>query len=194
MTCRDFWNAMPELEPEADQFPHAQECASCAALLERQRALAAGLRRVARNRNFVEAPSHLEAKVLDSFRARMAVHSVLRERRARLLRWIPAAAAALVLAAGLAWRWERPPSRVPSEQAATFQWYDTGDPESDFIPLTNGEDSPAVTEADMVHVQVPRSALVALGLPLEEGDASELVEAEVLLGAGGAPTAVRLVQ
>ena len=194
MTCREFWNTMPELEPETGQFPHAQECASCAALLERQRVLAASLHRAATGRHFVEAPSHLEAKVLDSFRARMAVHSVLRERRARVMRWIPAAAAVLLLASGLAWRWQQTPARTAGEQVARFQWYDAGDPETDFIPLTNTDDSPVVNEADIVQVRVPRSALVALGLPLEEEDASELVQAEVLLGAGGTPTAVRLVQ
>jgi hypothetical protein len=111
-----------------------------------------------------------------------------------MLRWIPAAAAVLLLAGGLTWKWQQTPARTASEQAASVQWYDTGDPETDFIPLTNTDDSPAVTEADIVQVQVPRSALVALGLPLEEEDASELVQAEVLLGAGGTPTAVRLVQ
>jgi hypothetical protein len=46
----------------------------------------------------------------------------------------------------------------------------------------------------LIRVEMPRSALIAMGVPLTDGDAAEPVEAELMLGAGGAPEAVRILQ
>ena len=45
----------------------------------------------------------------------------------------------------------------------------------------------------MVRVEVPRSAIVAMGIPVNEDLAPEQVEADVVLGADGMARAVRVL-
>ena len=68
MTCREFWRRMPELETGPEESEHTRQCAACAALLERQQALAASLRRLAMDGRTVEAPARLEASLRAAFR------------------------------------------------------------------------------------------------------------------------------
>ena len=191
MTCREFWVRMPELEAEGQPLEHARECAGCAALLERQRALAMGLRRVAGERNGLEAPARVEERLLEAFRGNrvpaevMATHGWPR-RSAQ----ISVAAAVMVLAVFLLWR--RPPQ--PIEPVAGTETTTAADLDSDFIPLPYAGEAGSAEDAALIRVEMPRSALIALGVPVADGDAGEPVEAEVLLGAGGAPQAVRVLQ
>jgi len=99
MNCAEFWNQMPELASGANpEHNHAAECPACAALLERQRRLASGLRTMAGDMRSVGAPPRLESNLLEAFRSQLAP-AAPRPMRAR---WTPvfswAAAVAAVIA------------------------------------------------------------------------------------------------
>jgi hypothetical protein len=67
-----------------------------------------------------------------------------------------------------------------------------------FIPLPNGAGVAAGDAADeddvnLVRVEVPRSAMIALGFDVGADRAEELVEADVMLGSNGMARAVRFL-
>jgi hypothetical protein len=191
MTCREFWDRMPELEAGGRPLEHASECAGCAALLERQRALAMGLRRVAGQRNDVEAPARVEERLLEAFRGHGApVPALATPAWPRRSAQVSVAAAVMVLAVFLLWR--RPPQ--PVAPVAGPETTAAADLDSDFIPLPYAGEAGSAEDAALIHVEMPRSALIALGIPVSDGDAAEPLEAEVLMGMGGAPQAVRVLQ
>jgi len=189
MTCREFWSQMPELSSEPGE--HVRECADCHAVWERQRAVAAGLRQIASNTKTLEAPVRVQRELLAAFRQHSgpAVAGSINPWRMRRWAWIPAVAAALILTVVLAWDFR------PGNSAAHLASLEAGDAsawDADFIPLPYAAGSGVSEDADLVHVQVSRSTLAAWGIPLAD-DSGDAVEAEVLLGAGGAPQAVRLL-
>jgi hypothetical protein len=193
MTCQEFWSRMPELEPE-QQFDHVRQCASCAILLERQRALSAGLRRMAAERHTVEAPAYLEAGLRAMFHSPPGLPATSLRWWAP---WVPAVAALLALALFLVWERRPPPAgRVgaPPVYIAFLAGDDAAELDSGFIPLLYAEPTGTPDDDDRVQIEVPRATLIALGIPMPEGDAREAVEAEVLLGAGGTLQAVRLLE
>jgi hypothetical protein len=191
MTCREFWSQMPELESEPGEFEHLRECSACQALLGRQRAVATGLRQIAANSKTLEAPARVERKLLAAFRnvSSEPVPEPVSLWPTRPWAWLPAVAAVLILAVLLVWNLH---PRGPGARFASLEADDASGWDTDFIPLPYAVGSAVSDDADLVHVQVSRSTLAAWGVPLadESGDA---IEAEVLLGAGGAPQAVRLL-
>jgi len=189
MTCREFWScgAGPSGPPSplgAAQMEHLNDCPACATLMERQQALAAGLRSLAQNRAAIEAPPRVEEQLLIAFRNHAAGVAAPPPKRSWLLswKWVPVAAAAAL--AVLLVRNSRPRPVDAPQQSASLE-------ADGFFRLPYAVDSS--DDGDLVRVQVPRSTLIALGVPLPEGG-GEPVEAEVLLSAGGAPEAVRLLQ
>ena len=199
MTCQEFWNEMPELETIPEQLEHARQCAACAALLRDQRALAAGLTQIARDRFSQEAPSRVEARLLKAFRdqaGRGAASSASRGPVGWWM-WVPAAAAVIVLAVFLV-RGHRPdgtPGDLGAAQIASEQAGDDGAAsDSEFLPVPYASSDDLAEEADLVSVEVPRSALVALGLPMAADGVAARVQAVVALSADGVVEGVRLVQ
>ena len=71
---------------------------------------------------------------------------------------------------------------------------DSSDAESDFIPIPNAARIEPNEDLNLVRVEVPRSAMIALGYAVSEDRASEPVEAEVVLGADGLARAVRFLE
>lgn len=65
---------------------------------------------------------------------------------------------------------------------------------TDFLPLTFTADSTAQLSGHLVRVTVPRSALVAMGLPMNAQRAGELVRADVFIGDDGLARAIRFIQ
>ena len=65
---------------------------------------------------------------------------------------------------------------------------------TDFLPLTFTADSTAPESGHLVRVTIPRSALVAMGLPMNAERAGELVRAEVFIGDDGLARAIRFIQ
>lgn len=194
MTCDEFWSAMPELDAAAVEWEHARECLACAQLLERQRALRSGLETLAAGRKSLGAPARLEHALLASFRASHEAAPAAPAARRRWMpawNWAPMAAAVAGLAFLLAWNFR--PREAPRTAAAATEIADAAASDADFIPLPYATDKLTSEDADRVQVQLPRSTLIAWGIPIAD-EAGGPVEAELLLGAGGAPEAVRLLQ
>jgi hypothetical protein len=70
----------------------------------------------------------------------------------------------------------------------------TGEIATDFLPLTFTADSTAPESGHLVRVTIPRSALVAMGLPMNAERAGELVRADVFIGDDGLARAIRFIQ
>jgi hypothetical protein len=208
MNCQEFWNTMPELahETEDGHLEHLGECSACAALLNRQRTLASGLRMLAADWRSVEAPARVESRLTAAFlgQAGLAV------RRPATRWWVPvatwAAAAAAVVALAMFLTRDRPvvPAHRTSssgvqlaaaEPPADMETLgDSSDADNDFIPIPNAARIEPNEDLNLVRVEVPRSAMIALGYAVSEDRASEPVEADVVLGADGLARAVRFVE
>jgi hypothetical protein len=198
MNCADFWNEMPELDSGCDErHEHLNECTQCAALWERQRRLAAGLRVYADDLRGVAAPPRVEANLVDAFRREMAPSG-----HALRARWIPAmswvAAAAAVLAMGLV----IVPRRHVTAPAAHHSGgtgvelaslIDDGADDDGFIPLPNAERVGPNDDVNVVQMELSRSAMLEVGLEVNPDRVSEPVQAEVMLGPDGLARAVRFI-
>ena len=208
MNCQEFWNTMPELARQAEDghSEHARECAACATLLKRQRTLASGLRLLAADWRPVEAPTRVESRLTAAFlsQAGMAVRRPASRWWVPLATWAAAAAAVVALALFLARdRQVVPAHRTTSsrvelaavEPAADLETLgDSSVADGDFIPMPNAARIEPNEDLDLVRVEVPRSAMIALGYAVSEGRASEPVQAEVVLGADGLARAVRFLE
>jgi len=210
MTCEELWMAAapagerPELDGEAGA--HVRQCPACAAEYARHRRLAEGLRLAAGELRRVQAPERVEARLLATFRGQTAAPSAgnRRDWLAPAIWW--AAAATLAVCAGLFLSGARP--TAPPKQAKPAAKYaveladlapgndtagEAADETSGFVPV-RGADALAGDEAmDLVRVVIPRSAMIAYGIPLSADDDSENVEADLLLGPDGRARAVRLI-
>jgi hypothetical protein len=88
----------------------------------------------------------------------------------------------------------RPPTQRTVELAMLQPQADS----DGFIPLPNSAGFAAADTADgdevnLVRVEVPRSAMFALGLDVSADRAEEMVEADVMLGSNGMARAVRFL-
>ena len=202
MNCQEFWDAYPELADSREAHSHAEECEACARRMAQQKALVAGLRAAAVEWRANEAPERVEHGLVAAFRSQQR----RQEKRGRGI-WLPvltwaSAAAVLVVLAVLTIRGNKP---VPPRHAApgAVQWASAVAPadwmaeedsnSGEFIPLPNAEQVGENEDVNVVRVEVPRSAMLAVGLPVNPDQASELVEADVMLGSDGLARAVRFV-
>ena len=207
MKCQEFWNTMPELSHQAEDghFEHVRKCAACAALLNRQRTLALGLRRLAADWQCVEAPARVESRLTAAFLGQAGL-TVLRPATrwwVPVATWATAAVAVIALATFLARdRHVVPAHRTTSnrvelaavEPPADLEMLgDFSGADNDFIPVPNAARIEPNEDLNLVRVEVPRSAMIALGYAVSEDRASEPVEAEVVLGADGLARAVRFL-
>jgi hypothetical protein len=64
---------------------------------------------------------------------------------------------------------------------------------TDFLPLVSGGDSMPMESGRLVRVELPRSALLSMGLPMNIERAGEPVKADVLLGEDGVAKAIRFI-
>jgi hypothetical protein len=166
----------------------------------------------------LEAPRTVEAAVMAEFRARRK-----RRSSRTVWAWCAAAAAAaVVLMVSLAWRGSprpepvivvqqpapapppavTPPAPIPPPQVRPVRRSKpTPRPKpappaeiaSDFIALPYAPPLYADEGGQVVRVQLPRSAMRSVGLPVLEERAFERVPADVLLGQDGIARAVRFV-
>ena len=199
---------MPELSHQAEDghFEHVRKCAACAALLNRQRTLASGLRRLAADWQSVEAPARVESRLTAAFlgQAGLTVLHPATRWWVPVATWATAAVAVLALAMFLARdRHVVPAHRTTSNRvelaaveppADLDALGDSSGTDNDFIPMPNAARIEPNEDLDLVRVEVPRSAMIALGYAVSEDRASEPVEAEVVLGADGLARAVRFFE
>jgi hypothetical protein len=151
---------------------------------ERSRdALASALRALAREEAHQGASPRVEASL------RQAVQQVAQIRRRQRATFLAIAAALLIVTAaswGLVVRHAPPVSsggdRITTREVAT-----------EFLPLTYGH--LPMTDAHVIRIEVPRSALVTFGLAAADMSAAsdEMVDADVIVGVDGVARAVRFV-
>ncbi|HKP88020.1 MAG TPA: hypothetical protein VJZ26_18090, partial [Blastocatellia bacterium] len=65
---------------------------------------------------------------------------------------------------------------------------------TDFIPLLHGDELNLMESGQMVRVELPRSALISFGLPMNMERADERIKADVVLGSDGLARAIRFVK
>ena len=194
MNCQEFWKTIPELGDFEGRL-HLMECLPCAARMNRHRELEAGFRAVAAGCRRMEAPPRVEARLRAAFRRQTGSESIAKSRR-----WIPVAtwaaafAAMFALAAFLVRPRQPEAARPPVQRTVELAMLQPQADYDGFIPLPNSA-GVAADEDDMnlVRVEVPRSAMIALGLDVSADRAQELVQADVLLGSNGIACAVRFV-
>ena len=156
---------------------------------DNDRALTEALRALAAEDAGLAASNAVEAGLLGE------VRSMARARRRRLAIAALAAAAGLVIAAAVPWR--RGAGNAPAGPQPTTSVPRGGEVATAFFPLTYS--SLPISNAQLIRVQVPRSALASFGLaPIDvpagaRGTASTTVPADVLVGEDGVARAVRFV-
>jgi hypothetical protein len=195
MNCHEFW----EQEPAA--LEHLEECRACANRYTRLQQLGAGLRTLGTEWRHLSAPARVERRLVAAFRAQPAVAAPPRRTG-----WIPmaawAAAVAATVLAGFLLLEDRQPRRSHRIAANAIEVAVVEPAESvtgvaegyeDFIPLPNAETIAPNEQVNLVRVAVPRSAMIPLGFTVSEENASETVEADVVLGADGVARAVRFL-
>lgn len=157
-----------------------------------------------------EAPPELEARLTAAFRRE--------SQKRKLFRWIPVIAATAAAAAVLT-TLVRVPSAPPPPTAITYQ---IAPPEitvatavaapprrraikrprpaplneiaTAFFTLPEARDLPPAEAATVVRVQLPRSTMRLVGLPVNEERADERIRADMVLGQDGIARAIRFVQ
>jgi hypothetical protein len=201
MNCREFRESITESGVNADLLRHSSECSECGALLDRHRNLEAGLGALAAELRHIEAPEHVELGLVAAFRSQ--------SRRARGADrhkwWIPAlswatAAGVLIVAAMFLMHPHRPlpahrsaPGTVEMASVTDSTDAYAADEDDGFIPLPNARRLDPNEDVNVVRVEVPRSAMLSVGLAVSADRVSELVEADVVLGADGLARAIRFV-
>jgi hypothetical protein len=196
---------------------HANSCSRCAALLESWLVAKAELNGVGELTRAAETPSRVEMRLRREFRTR---HRAVPARRAAMIAaW--ALAAAAVLVAGISWRnWARTqrdeivkqensvPSEIANTQPRDARVPGTTDNSSPALSATalSAQDSPgdftllpgafpaAADDGPVVRVRMQRGALGALGLPVNEERAGDVILVDLLVGDDGFPQAVKLVE
>ncbi|HXS94251.1 MAG TPA: hypothetical protein VN736_06570 [Candidatus Limnocylindrales bacterium] len=201
MNCQEFWDTLPE--PGASEgAAHLAECAECAARMDGQKHLASAMASLGTEWRREEAPGHLETAALAAFRSQTAFTRARAVRRAwtPLLAWAAAAAFLIALSLMLVKPQAQPaahrPSRSGGLQQAVLHTAPLDDETSadGFIPLPNAQRVDSPDTMNVVRVELPRSAMLALGLPVAPDRVTELVEADVMLGPDGLARAVRFVE
>jgi len=260
MNCHSFEAAINDLARDRVMdaatrnraLAHAVACAQCALRLADERALTAGLRKMAASAE--EAPASVEASLREAFRATVAAPNepAVAKSGHHWLRWAAVAAAILLVAliALTAARFRNGETQAPQKEATqqkeeqpagapggvhqelkpephqvagVHDVTQSGNPRqssrrggrrsslnkktkpveagdsnteiaTEFIPLIHGE---AMTPSDggqIVRVEMPRSALVSFGLPMNMERGGGRVKADVVVGNDGFARAIRFVR
>jgi len=194
---------------------HARVCGRCAALGASWAAAQAELAALAESSRMLRVPARVETRVLQQFRL---MHQPRQERRfLQLATWGLAAAAVIVCTFGV-WDWHKwrqgslggniassataALDAVPSRSTATTATNVspvTDDPEiliagnegNEFTQLP-GSSLQEVEDGAIVRVGMERASLAAFGLPVNEDEASDWIQVDLLVGSDGSAQAVRL--
>ena len=105
MNCQRFENVVSELargqmmaaEQRGEALAHSDACEDCAARLRDEEMLTRGLQSLASEMEPLEAPGHVEGKLLEAFRTRHVVVPISR-RQSNSRYWLAAVAAVLLIA------------------------------------------------------------------------------------------------
>ncbi len=203
MNCEEFWKRLPEPVDgrEPDEQAHLLECSGCAAELADREALIAGLRGLSIDLSRIKAPARIESKLLAAFRGEAGI-AVLPPQRPPWLRfamWTAATAAvsaAAVLFVAHEFRLKPAAAPVSISGAVPMDWTSAlqgADGQGEFIPLPNAPQIAPTDDVNLVRVEVPRSAMIAMGVAVNPDRATERVRADIVLGSDGLARAIRFV-
>jgi len=210
MTCEEFALAALDLDLASDSpaqqaaRDHLRACSHCAALQAQWQALRSELRALGHETARAGAPARVEMRVRQEFRTK---HKTMKTQRAAVAAtWALAAAAVLLVAfSWVHWRNERNARQFAQLNKPAVQSTgvldaselgetmvasnDAGD-----FTLLPGSMPSATENATVVHVQMQRAALGALGFAVNEEHAGDWIQVDLLVGDDGLPQAVRLPQ
>lgn len=215
MNCHEFWDRLPQGGHDITeaQASHLAECAACAAQWGPHRALAAGLHSMAEEWRKLEAPAHVEEGLMAAFRSQGSFRirrGLSRSWWTPVFAWASAAAATIALATVLVHGYQPAPVKPGTVAAprhtprSVVQVATTVTPDADsddesavlgegFVRLPNALRIEPNEDYNVVRVEVPGSAMIAMGVSMSEDRASENVVADVALASDGTARAVRLV-
>jgi hypothetical protein len=205
MNCTEFENVVVaiardeviEAAAHREGLAHADNCARCARRLASGITLSEAMAAVIADDGAKQAPPYVSKMLLEGFRERK-----IAGRRRRVV-WIRrsitgAVAAMLLIGSAIMLRKAAETPHNHGTVAAPVDGElsgvaDTGDEvTTDFIPL-NYDPAPAGTTS-VVRVQLPRTALIAFGLPVNEDRTEDVIQADLLLDEDGLTRAVRFVE
>jgi hypothetical protein len=148
--------------------------------------LLAGLKGLRSGMARVEAPARVEARLLAAFRARTG--SAAQRTRPAWLRVASWGAVAAMAATALVLVSERPPVNAPAARRIEL-----ADPAyaDGFLPLPGVAQASGSDELSVLHVELPRAAMMQVGIEVSPERASERVKADVMVGGDGLARAVR---
>ena len=176
----DIARGAPPQPGEDEALRHAAACEACGSLLQHQRALSERLHNLARESQTIQPSPHIETAVLAGFRSRQRTR-----RHTEAARWLNVAAAlAVIVSASIFLVRARTPGPAATRPAAVEEL-------RGFLPVPYR--SAPIERGYIVRVNMPRTALVTLGMPVVAGT-PETVQADLLLGDDGTTHAVRLVR
>lgn len=199
MNCQQFEEQVVDLareerdEGREEALAHAERCESCAARLDDERAVTSALRAFAGRTAGAEAPPRIEAALRRALSEPEAAGGATKTSPSRAIELLLLAAAAAILAAIVV---VPPPiDRFPERASATIPpgLPEGTDESADFVALRYGEDLRDLDSLQVVSVELPPTALAALGWPAGDGGAS-WVTAEVIVGHDGVARAIRFVE
>jgi anti-sigma factor RsiW len=182
MTCRrltpdviDFARGVAlDRSRETIVAEHIRSCASCAALAERERAMSAALRLVAREEHVPEQNDVRLGRLLAIFDAPRP-----RARRVKVaLEWSLAASVLIVAGLAVGWRSEMPATGSRERIAAAPA--PPANAESAFVVLPGAQALPRLESGQVIRMELP--------------SADGAIQADVLFGQDGLARAVRFVQ
>jgi anti-sigma factor RsiW len=221
MTCEEFAtagldlgaaNGDPLLQKAARE--HLRECPHCAVLHENWQALREDLRILGAETAEAETPTRVEMRLRQEFRTKHK--TIKRQRAALVLGWSLATATALFFVfTWVNWHLHRGGSEIATNgnvvstsaptnntQPAPKSNAATDAASGNVLMASNGGDftllpdsmPPAPEDATVVHVQMQRGALEALGFTVNEEHAGDWIKVDLLVGDDGLPQAVRFPQ
>ena len=204
MSCHEFWNS-----ENREASSHLEECPACAKAWDREQALLLGLRIVQSDLRAIEAPPRLEDRLTAAFRGYAGLGAPAPAMGPpapwlQVVTWLASAAALAVMAVLLVPGSEPKPVRKAAPNAMHFAAAPNGPQvpaapqteiaEEDFIPLPDAAGVDAGEEMNLVRLEFPRSAMVALGFEVSDENSSEPVAADVIIGPDGVARALRFLE
>jgi len=197
---------------------HAGTCPQCAALQDSWQTARAALRALAEETIEAQAPDRVEMRLRQEFRMQ---HRVFKSRRAAVIAaW--ALAAAAVIAGAVSWKsWLAARRQETAKYMQSLPHANSAASQASSSPLgpQNESTNPNSAEASLLasnelsdftllpgilpmdtedsailRVRLQRGQLGALGLPVNEENAGDWIQVDLLVGNDGLPQAVRLPQ
>jgi hypothetical protein len=248
MNCQEFERTiidfdrdhLVEASAHAHALEHAEICARCAALLNREQRMTAGLQVLAVEEAAINAPERVRSALRAAFDGQHAAGASppvsLRFARHKLL-WGMAAAAMLLLSTITTALWLReqrakvddtragvinhpipqnthgkPPEMLAGAQRAgaihspkaarpsgrigrrrTLPVKESADDAGEFFPLTFVAKSGSTGVVQTVRIEISRSMLLSMGLPVNIDRGEGPIKADLIIGEDGVARAVRII-